>query len=89
MESVFKNMVNSKRMNHINLLLTCHKDQSQETCCSLRFVYLLHVEKYKKALQKDKIRVIALAWNDEFELPGGSNSVPDIQYQIKCIIKET
>ena len=37
------------------------------------------MEKYKKVIQKNKFKISAPTWNEEFELPDGSYSVSDIQ----------
>ena len=47
------------------------------------FFYLLHKEKYIKKHKNKKLKTIAPTWNDEFELPGGSYSVSDIQDYIE------
>lgn len=39
------------------------------------------------SIKTNKLKIIATTWNDDFELPGGSYSVLDIQYYIKHIIK--
>ena len=39
-------------------------------------------------LNKSKFKIPALKWNKEFELPGGSYSVSDIQDLSKCIFKK-
>ena len=41
-----------------------------------------------KQYEKNKFKIIALTWNDEFELPDGSYSVWDIQDYIDYIIKK-
>ena len=38
--------------------------------------------------KNNKLKVISSMWNDEFELPDGSNSVPDIQEYIEYIMKK-
>ena len=38
--------------------------------------------------KNNKIKIISPTWNDEFELPGGSYSVSDIQDCIEYIIKK-
>ena len=56
----------------------------KKTCFSSKLIYLLHKEKYKKKHYKNKkLKTIAPTWNDEFELPGGSYSVSDIQDYIE------
>ena len=42
----------------------------------------------RKQYKKNKLKVIAPTWNDEFELPDGSSSVSDIQDYIGYIIKK-
>ena len=46
------------------------------------------MERYKKQCKKNKLKIVAPTWNDEFELPGGSYSVSDIQDYIDYIIKK-
>ena len=41
----------------------------------------------RKQHKNDKLKIIAPAWNDEFELPDGFFSVPNIEDRIVCIIK--
>ena len=41
--------------------------------------YLLHAEKYKKTVKNNKLKIIALTWNDEFELLDGPYSVSETQ----------
>ena len=50
-----------------------------QTVLSSTSIYLLHVEKYKKKYNNNKLKIAAPSWNDEFELPDGSYSVLDIQ----------
>ena len=38
--------------------------------------------------KNNKLKVLSSMWNDEFELPDGSNSVPDIQEYIEYIMKK-
>ena len=47
------------------------------------------MEKYKKTVKKkNKLKIIAPRWHDEFGLPDGSFSVSDIQDYLEYIIKE-
>ena len=41
--------------------------------------HLLYMEKYAKFMQRNNFKILALTWTKEFELPGGSYSVSDIQ----------
>ena len=36
------------------------------------------MEKYKKVIKNNKFKISAPTWNEEFELPDGSNSASDI-----------
>ena len=49
------------------------------------------MEKHKKLLNNNKIKISAPTWNDKSELPDGSYSVSDIQdffeYNLKSIKK--
>ena len=42
----------------------------------------------RKQYNKNKLKMIAPIWNDEFELPDGYYSVSDIQDCIQYIIKK-
>ena len=42
----------------------------------------------RKKYKKNKLKIIAPTWNDEFELPNGSYSISDIQDYIEFIIKK-
>ena len=47
------------------------------------------MEKYKKVIKKpNKFKISAPTWNEEFELPDGSNSVSDIQDYSEYILKK-
>ena len=48
----------------------------------------MHVENIRQQYKKNKLKIIAPAWNDEFKLPNGSYSVSDIQDYIKYITKK-
>ena len=41
----------------------------------------------KKSYKNNKFKISAPTWNEEFELPGGSYSVSDIQDSLKYILK--
>ena len=42
----------------------------------------------RKQCKNNKLKIIALTWNDEFELPDDSYSMSDIQDYIEFIIKK-
>ena len=43
----------------------------------------------KKSYKKNKFKISALTWNEEFELPDGSYSVSDIQDYFEYILTKT
>ena len=43
----------------------------------------------KKSYKKNKFKISALKWNEEFELPDGSYSVSDIQDYFEYILTKT
>ena len=42
----------------------------------------------KISYKNDKFKILAPTWNEEFELPDGSYSIPDIQDYFECIFKK-
>ena len=46
------------------------------------------MENIKGSYNNDKFKISAPTWNDEFELPGGSYSVSDIQDYFEYILKK-
>ena len=46
------------------------------------------MESIKFAYNNNKLNISAPSWNDEFELPDGSNSISDIQDCFNSIIKK-
>ena len=46
------------------------------------------MEKHKSSYNKNKFKISAPTWNDEFELPDGSYSVSDIQDYFEYILKK-
>ena len=43
--------------------------------------------KYKKSYKNNEFKISVQTWNEEFELPDGSNSVSDIKDYFEYIIK--
>ena len=89
METIFMKNENSK-MNQLhkfvlNLSQRLDLRSLRNNDTLQKFINLLHVEKYK--YQKNKLKIIAPTWNDEFELPGYSYSVSNFQDYTKYIIK--
>ena len=60
-------------MNHINLFLTCHEDQdirSSNKHAALQNLSIYYMWKNMRKQYKDnKLKTIALTWNDEFKVP--------------------
>ena len=57
----------------------------EQTCCSSKRLYLLHI---KKQYKNDKLKMITPTWNDEFELPECTYSVLGIHVYNEFIIKK-
>ena len=74
-------------MSHTNFFLTCHKDRGKHVALQNLSIYYTW-EKVRKQYNKNKIRIIVQASNDEFELLDGFYSVWDIQNYIDYIIKK-
>ena len=78
-------------MNHTNLFLTFHKYQTLEVQIgfTLQSVCIYYTFKnIRKQYKTNKPKIIALTWNNDFELPDGSYYVSDTQDYIECIIKD-
>ena len=60
-------------MNHINLFLTCHENQdikSSNKHVARQNLSIYNMRKNVKKQYKDnKLKIIALTWNDEFKVP--------------------
>ena len=50
-------------------------------------VYTIHGKIFKKIYKNNKPKILAPTQSEEFELPGGSYSVSDIQEFFECILK--
>ena len=46
------------------------------------------MENIKKSYKSNKLKILAPTWNEQFELPDGSYSVPDIQDYFGYILKK-
>ena len=76
-------------MNHINLFLTCHKDQTEEAQINmLLFNMYLFATREKKAVYIEKLKMIVRTWIEDFELSDGPYSVSSSQYYIEYIIEK-
>ena len=89
METIFINMENCKTKEPHKFVLNL--SQRLELRCSNKHVALQNLSIYytqkniRKQHKNNTLKIIALTWNDEFELADGSYSVSDIQDYIKYI----
>ena len=51
------------------------------------YLFITRRKNIRKQYEKNKLKMIAPTWNDQFELPDGTYSVSDIQDHIEYIIK--
>ena len=92
METAFMNMHNSN-MNEPHIFLL-NLSQRLDLGILSKHVTLQNLSIYcmwkniRKQYKNNKLKIIVPTWNDEFELPGGSYSISDIQDYIEFIIKK-
>ena len=88
MSIIFINSKNSKTSDPHRLLLnlTNKIDFSRKD----KYIALSYVSIYYtwKKFKNDKVKTSTPTWNEEFQLPDGSNSISDIQDYYKCILKK-
>ena len=93
METIFMNTENSKtkELHKFVLNLSQRLDlRSSDKHVAPQNLSIYYTWKYiRKQYKYNKRKMIALTWNDEFELPDGSYSVSDIQDYIEYIMKST
>ena len=86
MSIIFINSKNSKTSDPHRLLLnlTNKIDFSRKD----KYIALSYVSIYYtwKKFKNDKVKTSTPTWNEEFQLPDGSNSISDIQDYYKCIL---
>ena len=92
METIFMNTENNKtnesRKFVLNLSQRLDLRSSDQRVASQNLSIYCTQKNIRKQYKNSKIKIIAQAWNDEFELPDGSYSVSDIQDYIEFIIKK-
>ena len=92
MEAIIMNTENSKTSESHKFVLNL--SQKLDLRSSDKHVALQNLPVYctwknvRKQYEKNKLKIIAPTWNDEFELPDGSYSVSCIQDYIEYIIKK-
>ena len=93
METIFMNTENSKtnephrfRLSQADKLNL--KGSSKNMVLANLSIYYKR-KNIKSAYNNNKLKIFALTWNDEFDLPDGSCSIADIQDYFEFIIKKT
>ena len=90
MEMLFMNTENCKTNQPHNFVFNLSQRLAvQKNMLPFKTYLLIHVEKIKKQHKNNKLQIIALTWNDKFELPDGSYSLPNIKGYIEYIKKNT
>ena len=87
------NSKNSKKSNPHRLLLNLLDKinlKPSDKYTALSDISICYTQKIiKKSCKKNKFKISALTWNEEFELPEGSYFVLDIPDYFKYILKKT
>ena len=92
MDTIFMNSENSKTLEHNVLVLKLtdkldlRKGQKTVALSNLSIYYTW--TNVKSSYNNNKFKISALTWSEEFELPDGSYSVPDIQDYFEYILKK-
>ena len=93
MDTIFVNSEKSKtsKPHVLTLKLTSKLDlRIGEKVIVLSNLSIYYIWKnIKSSYNRNKFKISAPTWNDEFELPDGSYSVSDIQDYLKYILKKT
>ena len=82
MDTIFINSENSKTSDSHRLLLNLTDKVNQKRSgkyVALSNFSIYYIQKNIKKSYKNKIKILAPTWNEEFELPNGSYSASDIQ----------
>ena len=92
MNTIFMNSENSKTSDPHTLLLnlTDKTDlRRKDKYIALSNISINYTWKnIKKTYKNSKFKISAPTWNEEFELPDGSYSIPDIQIYFEYILKK-
>ena len=92
MDTIFMNSENSKTSEyHVLVLkltdkLDLRRGQKTVTLSNLSIYYTW--KNIKSSYNNNKFKISAPTWNEEFELPDGSYSIPDIQDYFEYILKK-
>ena len=91
MDTIFMNTESSKTNGPHKFVLNL--SQRLDLGSSSKHVALQNLPIYytwkfiRKQYKNNKLKIIAAAWNDEFQLPDGSYPISDIQHYMEYIIK--
>ena len=92
MDTIFINSENSRTSEyHVLLLnLTTKIDLTSEKTVALSNLSIYYTWKnIKSSYNNNKFKISAPTWSEEFNLPDGLYSIPDIQNYFKYIFKKT
>ena len=94
MDTIFMNSEKSKISDPHKLLLNLtgkiNLKMSDKIYVALTNLSIYHAWKnIKKSYKNNKFKILAPAWNEEFELPDAPYSVSDIQGYLKYILKKS
>ena len=65
-----------------------NRDNKLASHAILQNLSIYYKWKIRKQYKNNKLKIIPITWNDEFELSDGSYSASDIQDEIEFIIKK-
>ena len=91
MDTIFINSENSKTSEyHVLLLNLINKiDLRSEKTVALSNLSIYYTWKnMKSSYNNNKVKISAPTWSEEFNLPDGLYSIPDIQHYFSCILKK-
>ena len=91
MDTIFINSENSKTSEHVLVLkdtdkLDLRRGQKTVALSNLSIYYMW--KNVKSSYNNNKFKISAPTWSEEFQLPDGSCSIPDIQDYFEYILKK-
>ena len=87
MNTIFMNSENSKTSDPHRLLLQLTNSRRKEMYIALSNLSIYYTWKnIKKSYKNNGFKISAPTWNEKFELPDGSYSMPDIQNNFEYIL---
>ena len=91
MDTIFMNSENSKTSEHVLVLkdtdkLDLRRGQKTVALSNLSIYYMW--KNVKSSYNNNKFKISAPTWSEEFQLPDGSCSIPDIQDYFEYILKK-